>query len=106
MSKDYLDYYLDVGLNFLKIGEEGVIDLKEFTLNIPQRKNIRYTYNKLNKENMTFEVIPKGEGIKYMKRLKEISDEWLESKKAKEKGFSLGYYDEEYLNYFPIAVLK
>jgi len=105
-SKDYLDFYLDVGLNFLKIGEEGVIDLKEFTLNIPQRKNIRYTYNKLNKENMTFEVIPKGEGIKYMKRLKEISDEWLESKKAKEKGFSLGYFDEEYLNNFPIAVLK
>ena len=55
---------------------------------------------------MTFEVIPKGEGIKYMKRLKEISDEWLESKKAKEKGFSLGYFDEEYLNNFPIAVLK
>lgn len=106
VSKDYLDYYLDVGLNFLKIGEEGIIDLKEFTLNIPQRKNIRYTYNKLNKENMTFEVIPKGEGIKYMKRLREISDEWLESKKAKEKGFSLGYFDEEYLNNFPIAVLK
>ncbi len=31
---------------------------------------------------MTFEVIPKGEGIKYMKRLREVSDEWLESKKA------------------------
>lgn len=106
ISKNYLNYYLDVGLHFLKIGEEGIIDLKEFTLNIPQRKGIRYTNNKLGKEGLEFEVLPKESTQEIFPRLKEISDEWLKSKKAKEKGFSLGYFNEEYLKNFPIAILK
>lgn len=106
ISKNYLNYYLDVELHFLKIGEEGIIDLKEFTLNIPQRRGIRYTNNKLGKEGIEFEVIPKEKVVEYLPRLKEISDEWLKSKKAKEKGFSLGYFNEDYLKNFPVAILK
>ncbi len=39
-------------------------------------------------------------------KLKEISDQWLSDKSAGEKGFSLGYFDEEYLRNFDIAVVE
>jgi phosphatidylglycerol lysyltransferase len=38
--------------------------------------------------------------------LRVISDEWLSSKRAREKGFSLGFFDERYLARFPCAVVR
>src|SRR5574337_2076287 len=39
-----------------------------------------------------------------MTRLRAISDEWLG--KRREKGFSLGYFDEAYLMKAPIAIVR
>ncbi len=38
--------------------------------------------------------------------LRKISDDWLRKKNTREKGFSLGYFDEQYLLNFPVAVVK
>jgi phosphatidylglycerol lysyltransferase len=35
-----------------------------------------------------------------------VSDEWLSLKGASEKGFSLGFFDENYLRRFPVAVME
>src|SRR3712207_4100649 len=40
----------------------------------------------------------------FIKELKEISDIWLN--KRKEKGFSLGSFDEDYINSAEVAILK
>ncbi len=40
----------------------------------------------------------------FLEELKQISDEWLGSKK--EKGFSLGFFDPAYLQKAPIAYMK
>jgi phosphatidylglycerol lysyltransferase len=39
-------------------------------------------------------------------RLREISDQWLESKKVREKRFSLGRFDEAYVRRFPVGVVR
>ena len=38
--------------------------------------------------------------------LKAISDPWLEAKHTREMGFSLGRFDEAYLGWFPVAVVR
>jgi phosphatidylglycerol lysyltransferase len=38
--------------------------------------------------------------------LRAVSDDWLAAKAGGEKGFSLGFFDEEYLSRFPIAVIE
>ena len=40
----------------------------------------------------------------FLDSLREISDEWLDGRK--EKGFSVGFFDEDYLNKAPIAILR
>ena len=35
-----------------------------------------------------------------------ISDAWLQEKNTREKGFSLGSFDEKYLLHFPVAIVK
>ena len=103
VSRDYLNYYLDIGLKLFKIGEEAVVNLTEFTLEGPSQRKLRYTYNRGIKSGTVFEVI-NFEDVK--DKLKEISDSWLKSKNGAEKEFSLGKFDEEYLKNFKVAVLK
>src|SRR5206468_1593817 len=38
--------------------------------------------------------------------LRAISDSWLSEKKAREKGFSLGFFAEDYVRRFPVAVVR
>lgn len=103
VSRDYLNYYLDIGLKLFKIGEEAVVNLTEFTLEGPSQRKLRYTYNRGIKSGTVFEVV-NFEDVK--DKLKEISDSWLKSKNGAEKEFSLGKFDEEYLKNFKVAVLK
>ena len=39
-------------------------------------------------------------------RLRTVSDEWLAAKRTREKGFSIGYFDDAYLSDAPIAVVR
>lgn len=106
ISNKYINHYLEAGLNFLKIGEEGTLDIEKFELNGAEKKNLRATYNKLSKEEFQFEIILRDDFNKYKERFRYISDEWLLSKHSGEKGFSLGRFDEEYLKNFNFAVIK
>ncbi len=38
------------------------------------------------------------------KKAKKISDSWLKEKNSREKGFSLGCFNSDYLMNFPVAV--
>ena len=103
ISKDFLSEYLDIGLKIIKIGEEAVINLDTYDLQTPRYKKIRYTFNKFEKLNLRFEVVDDISNI--IDELEEVSNSWLENKKTKEKSFSLGNFDVEYLRNFKTALL-
>jgi len=98
--------YLDIGLSILKLGEEGRVALKDFSLEGGANKNLRNTCNKLEKEGYVFQIIPQEDVHPYLNEFREISDAWLKNKNTREKGFSLGFFDEEYLKYFPAGIIK
>ncbi|MEG0068832.1 phosphatidylglycerol lysyltransferase domain-containing protein [Cetobacterium sp.] len=106
ISKDFLNYFLDIGLSFLKIGEYARVNLNTFTLDGHEGKEFRHAFNKLDNLGYSFEVIPIENVPQIMEDLKSISDEWLLDKNAKEKGFSLGKFTKEYISLFPIGVIK
>jgi phosphatidylglycerol lysyltransferase len=101
-----LPLYLDVGLALQKLGEEGRVSLEAFSLEGGTRKELRREKNRLEKEGWIFEVVP-TEGVPALiPELKGISDGWLSQKNAREKGFSLGFFDARYLERFPAAVVR
>jgi phosphatidylglycerol lysyltransferase len=51
-------------------------------------------------------MIDRAEVPSILPVLKEISDEWLTSKSTREKGFSLGRFDEQYLRHFSHAIVR
>nr|WP_313664693.1 bifunctional lysylphosphatidylglycerol flippase/synthetase MprF [Brucella intermedia] len=101
-----LPLFLDMGLVALKLGEVARVDLAEFSLERPRRQPFRYADRKIDKDGLTFEIIPSADVPPLIPRLQEISDAWLDFKSGSEKGFSLGYFDEEYMKRFDVAVLK
>jgi phosphatidylglycerol lysyltransferase len=106
VGTENLHLYLDLGLTPLKLGEEGRVPLESFSLEGGARKGLRYTARKLEKEGCVFEVIsPEGVST-LLPELKPISDAWLEEKNTHEKGFSLGFYDAQYLKRFPAGIIR
>ena len=105
VGKENLHYYLDIGLTILKIGEEALVNLENFSLKGDKKKTLRYTYNKLTKEEYEMKIIKKEDIEPYLDELERISDIWLKTKSVKEKSFSLGNFTKEYMRNFDTAVI-
>jgi phosphatidylglycerol lysyltransferase len=98
--------YADLGLTLLKLGQEGRVPLPDFSLEGRDRKTLRWAHRKSVNEGYSFSVVPEAGVPEVLPEIKAISDAWLAEKSVREKGFSLGYYDEEYLKRFPLALIK
>ncbi|MDU6791607.1 MAG: bifunctional lysylphosphatidylglycerol flippase/synthetase MprF, partial [Anaerococcus sp.] len=104
INKDITMKVHEYGFNFMKFGESANVDLDQFNLEGKKKKNLRKTINKISRDGYTFEILTGPFDGKTMKRLQEISNSWLGD--SKEKGFSLGFFDRDYLNIGDIAVVK
>jgi phosphatidylglycerol lysyltransferase len=105
-SRQYLHDYADVGLTAIKIGEEAQIRLRDFSLQGSACKPLRAPVNRIDREGYTFRVVQPADVLPLLPELAEVSDEWLDAKNASEKRFSLGFFDEEYLPRFPVALIE
>lgn len=93
----------EFGFDFIKTGEEGLVKLSDFTLQGKKRRAQRALMNKFDREGYEFSFIEPPFTTEQMQELKAVSDSWLG--KQVEKGFSLGFFDEEYLNEAPICIV-
>ncbi len=101
-----LPLYLDMGLTAIKLGEEALVPLAGFTLDGPRRAPLRQAVRRAEREGLSFEVVSADEARSHMGALRAVSDRWLQSKATREKGFSLGRFDEAYLSHFPCALVR
>jgi phosphatidylglycerol lysyltransferase len=103
---EHLDSYVDLGMTFLKLGEEGRVNLADFSLEGPSARDLRYARRKVERENCAFAVVPAADVPGLLDTLRTVSDAWLSEKNTKEKRFSMGLFDPEYLGRFPAAIVR
>ncbi len=101
-----LPLYLDLGLYPLKFGEEARVPLGNFSLEGSGRKAQRYIVRRIERDGGSFEVVAQEVVPDLLSHLKLISDDWLAARRTREKGFSLGCFDEQYLCEFPVALVR
>ncbi|MEO8502285.1 MAG: bifunctional lysylphosphatidylglycerol flippase/synthetase MprF [Acidobacteriota bacterium] len=106
VSRDNLPLYLDINLTLQKLGEEAQVSLPEFSLDGAKRKKFRNLLHRLEREGCAFEVVPSGGFAALEPELRRVSEAWLGEKTTREKGFSLGYFEPEYLRHFDTAVVR
>ena len=107
VSPQQIAVYLDLGLSLVKLGEEARVCLEQFSLDGPERRNLRRTWRKLVEDGCSFEVLECARAIEpLLPTLRAISDEWLASKATREKRFSLGRFRADYILRYPLAVVR
>lgn len=103
VQRQNLHYYLDLGLTLLKIGEEARVPLDGFTLEGGERKWMRKMQRRVESEGCSFDIV---DAAPILPELRAISDSWLAEKKTREKGFSLGFFAEDYVGRGRVAVVR
>jgi phosphatidylglycerol lysyltransferase len=106
VGTERLPLYIDLGLSLLKLGEEAIVPLTTFSLEGNHRKGLRRALREAEKRGVSFEMLEPHEVALHLPKLREISDAWLDDKRAREKGFSLGRFDEAYLLRHPLALVR
>jgi len=102
----YLELYAQHGLKALKIGEEGIVRVQDFALSGHATKHLRSTMNYFEREGYGAEVLHPPYEPALLRRLREISDEWLAQGDRRERGFTLGYFDQAMLQECDILAVR
>jgi len=100
-----LPLMLDLGLNLFKMGEEAVIDLRQFSLEGPERKKLRTAYTRAGRDGLSLRRSTPPHDAVILQTLRTISDQWLTAKSVAEKGFSVGRFDEAWLSECDLALV-
>lgn len=105
IDSDTLSVYLDQGLSVFKIGEEANINLADFNLDGSRNSELRRINRKLERQGLKFSIISADGISSIIQELQVISDQWMHSKSTSEKGFSVGFFNPDYLGQCNIAVI-
>jgi phosphatidylglycerol lysyltransferase len=104
-SSSLLPALIDMGYAIGKIGEKAMIDVPGFNLDGSRRAKLRQAQNRANREGWQVEVVMPATG-ELLAQLRPVSTAWLEAHKGREKSFSLGRFEPDYLANFPIALMR
>ncbi|MHC5307144.1 bifunctional lysylphosphatidylglycerol flippase/synthetase MprF [Bartonella sp. LJL80] len=101
----HLPLYLDMGLSVIKLGEVAKVYLPDFSLDGPKRQPFRYAERKAEREGLKFSIIPAHDVENHLVALRHVSDTWMVSKAGAEKRFSIGYFNDDFLKRYDVAVM-
>lgn len=93
----------DYGYDFMKFGENAMVSLYDFSLKGRKKSTERNILNRFAKDGYKFQIVSFPYTDDFLDKLEEISKSWLGDRK--EKGFSLGFFDRDYLRKSDIAIV-
>jgi phosphatidylglycerol lysyltransferase len=106
LAQSALPLYTAVGFGALKIGEDAVIELPDFTAKTARNKHFRAVSNKFERLGYRFESLPAPQSSETLRQAAEVTRSWLKRAGRAERGFALGYHDRSYLARSQLYVLR
>jgi phosphatidylglycerol lysyltransferase len=103
---DFLPLYREHGLHKLKIGDDAIVDLTHFSLDGKSKKSIRNTINQLEREGMRAVRYDPPLDDALLQRVQVVSDAWLTIPGRRERRFTLGWFDLDYVRSTPLIAVE
>jgi len=102
---DFLPHYRAEGFKKLKIGDDAIVDLAEFSLDGKRMKHIRHYLNQFEKSGFrsVYHEPPVPDDV--MAGIREVSDDWLKIPGRRERGFTMGTFSEQEIRKTPVLVM-
>ncbi|MAS42561.1 MAG: hypothetical protein CML43_05305 [Rhodobacteraceae bacterium] len=85
------DFWAARGWKIQKLGEEGALDLAAFTLDTPERRELRRKLSRLKKAGVT--IVRRAPGEADPAELADVAEAWTEGGAKRERSFSMGHWD-------------
>ena len=104
-NEEFVPRLLEAGLQVVKLGEEAHIELPAFSLEGHARKLLRAAFRRGEREGLSFQILEPDALRTRIEELRAVSEAWLKNKHLAEKGFSLGFFKDDYLLHFACAVV-
>jgi phosphatidylglycerol lysyltransferase len=99
---DFLPVYRRLGFHKLKIGDDAIVDAKGFSLEGGAMKGFRNMIRRMENSSIRAASYEPPLPDPVLAQAKEVSDEWLQIPGRRERAFTLGRFDEDYVRATPI----
>jgi phosphatidylglycerol lysyltransferase len=103
---DFLAAYTRLGFKRLKIGDDAVVELARFDLSGSAHKKERTAMRKLENSGVRMHWYDSPLDDRLLDQLQQVSDEWLQIPGRRERRFTLGLFDREYVRHTPVATAE
>jgi phosphatidylglycerol lysyltransferase len=97
-----LPLYERLGFRKLKVGEDAIMDLTTFSLEGKANAKLRGKVNQFSKAGIGFEGFQPPLPPHVLAQAKDVSDSWLGLPGRRERTFSLGLFDPDYVRQTPV----
>jgi len=106
ISTQWMGYLHDFGFHFVKVTQEAVVPLDDFTLEGHKNAGFRRTIRDMEKAGIEFELIEPPFNEALIAQLRTVSDAWLSAKGGRELQFSACYFSPAYIQRNPVAIAR
>jgi phosphatidylglycerol lysyltransferase len=103
---DFLSAYTRLGFKRLKIGDDAVVELARFDLNGSAHKKERAAMRKLESSGVRVRWYMPPLDDRLLDQLQDVSNEWLQIPGRRERRFTLGLFDRDYVRATPVATAE
>ena len=106
VGPDYLREYQEAGLAYFKLGEEAIVEVGDWALSGHAMKPFRAVVNRLTREGYVVARYDPPLSADLIERLWAVSDAWLTLPGRRERGFTLGSWNDTYIRRTPVFTLS
>ena len=99
---DFLPVYARIGFRRLKLGDDAIVDLTRFSLEGHAGKDFRQVVNHVEREGVRLERFDPPVPDDVLLQLETVSNEWLKIPGRRERRFTLGLFDRDYVRNTPV----
>jgi phosphatidylglycerol lysyltransferase len=102
---DFVPIYRSLRLKKLKIGDAAMVDLSTFSLQGKSKRELRSKVRQLEAMGIHTREFQPPVPDDVITQLKAVSDQWLQIPGRRERSFTLGQFDSDYLRSKPVFVV-
>jgi phosphatidylglycerol lysyltransferase len=103
---DFLPVYHRLGFKKLKIGDDAIVDLTRENLQDYLLAKFHHTFARLEKKGFRAEYHAPPITDEIFSSVRAVSDEWLTIQGRRERGFTLGKFDPDYVRSTPLFTVS
>jgi phosphatidylglycerol lysyltransferase len=98
--------YHSSDLKLFRIGATAFVDIEQFADKTSRNKWWRWVLNKTARQNLHYELAAPPHSAELLNKVKSVSDAWIKRSGHSERGFAMGYFDQNYLQACRLHLLK